>query len=171
MFKLPFGVREAKNVEEKYGKKMGEAKPLVIANSGLMLLAFVFIVAGAAVMGYSISKGGFNAVSIPLLLVGLALLAYIIKIMTGGVFCYENAIVIQEAFKTTVIPREDIGAIYWEQPHANVSNEKVRTNVTTADILLAGGKRHYKISDGAYSNVDCIGKYQEMYKIPREIVR
>ena len=158
-------------MEEKYGAKMGEAKPLVIANSGLLMLAFVFIVAGAAVMGYSISKGGFNFVSIPLLLVGLALLAYIIKIMTGGVFCYENYIVIKEAFRTVEIPRADIGAIYWEQPGANASNEKVRTNVTTADILLAGGKKHYKISDGAYSNVDCLGKYQEHFKIPREIVR
>ena len=156
-------------MEEKYGAKLGEAKPLVIANSGLLMLAFVFIVAGAAVMGYSISKGAFNAISIPLLIVGLVLLAYIIKVMTGGVFCYENYIVIQEAFSKVEIPREDIGAIYWDRPGANASNEKVRTNVNVANIFMKGGKRTYKVSDGAYSNVEVLGTYQDKFGIPREI--
>lgn len=158
-------------MEEKYGAKLGEAKPLVIANSGLLMLAFVFIVAGVAVMGYSISKGGFNAVSIPLLIVGLVLLGYIIKVMTGGVYCYEEAIVIQKAFNTTVIPRSDIGAIYWDRPGANASNAKVRTNVNVADIIMVGGRKHFKISDGEYSNVEVLGLYQDRYKIPMEIVR
>ena len=158
-------------MEEKYGSKLGEAKPLVIANSGLLMVAFVFIIAGASVMGYSISNGNFNAVSIPLLVVGIAVLAYVIKVMTGGVFCYENAIVIKEAFSTIVIPREDIAAIYWDRPGANASNEKVRTNVNVADIIMVGGRKHHKISDGAYSNVEVLGLYQDRYKIPMEIVR
>ena len=158
-------------MEEKYGAKLGEAKPLVIANSGLLMLAFVFIVAGAAVMGYSISKGGFNAVSIPLLIVGLVLLAYIIKVMSGGVYCYEEAIVIQKPFNVTVIPRADIGAIYWDRPGANASNAKVRTNVNVADIIMVGGRKHYKVSDGEYGNVEVLGLYQDRYKIPMEIVR
>ena len=158
-------------MEEKYGAKLGEAKPLVIANSGLLMVAFVFLIAGAGVMGYSISNGGFNAISIPLLIVGLVVLAYVVKVMTGGVFCYENAIVIKEAFATTVIPREDIAAIYWDRPGANASNEKVRTNVNVADIIMVGGRKHHKISDGAYSNVEVLGLYQDRYKIPMEIVR
>ena len=158
-------------VEEKYGAKLGEAKPLPLANSGLLMVAFVFIIAGVGVMGYSISKGGFNPVSIPLLIVGLLLLAYVIKVLRGGVVCYENAIVINEAFKVTEIPRKDIAAIFWERPGANASNEKVRTNVNIADIIMAGGRRHYKISDGAYSNVEVLGLYQDRYKIPMEIVR
>jgi len=158
-------------MQEKYGSKFGEAKPLFIANSGLVMVAFVFIIAGASVMGYSISHGGFKVVSIPLLLVGLVLLGYVIKVMSGGVFCYENAIVIQEAFSTTVIPREDIAAIYWDRPGANASNTKVRTNVNVADIILTGGKKHYKVSDGAYQNVEVLGLYQDRYKIPMEIKR
>ena len=158
-------------MEEKYGAKMGEAKPLPLANSGLLMVAFVFIIAGAAVMGYSISKGGFNFVSIPLLIVGLLVLAYVVKVLRGGVYCYENAIVIKEAFKITEIPREDIAAIFWERPGANASNQKVRTNVNVADIILTGGKRHYKISDGAYSNVEVLGLYQDHFKIPMEIKR
>ena len=158
-------------MEEKYGAKLGEAKPLVIANSGLLMLSCVLIVAGLAVLIYPLTKGNFNGVCIPLLIVGLGLMAYIIKIMTGGVFCYENAIVIQKPFGVTEIPREDIGAIYWSGPGANASNAKVRTNVNVADIIMVGGRKHYKISDGEYSNVDVLGKYQERYKIPREIVR
>ena len=158
-------------MEEKYGAKLGEAKPLPLANSGLLMVAFVFLIAGAGVMGYSISKGGFNALSIPLLIVGIAILVNVIKVLRGGVICYENAIVIQEAFNKTEIPREDIAAIFWERPGANASNEKVRTNVNVADIILVGGRKHYKISDGAYSNVEVLGLYQDRYKIPLEIKR
>ena len=158
-------------MEDKYGAKLGEAKPLPLANSGLLMVAFVFLIAGASVMGYSISKGGFNAVSIPLLIVGIAILAYVIKVLSGSVACYENAIVIKEAFSTTEIPRENIAAIFWERPGANASNEKVRTNVNVADIILVGGRKHYKISDGAYSNVEVLGLYQDRYKIPMEIKR
>jgi len=99
------------------------------------------------------------------------LLAYCIKTIMGKVVCYENAIVIKETFKTTVIPRDKIAAIFWERPGANASNEKVRTNVNVADIILAGGRTHYRISDGYYSNVDILGKYQNEYKIPMEIKR
>ena len=158
-------------MEEKYGQKLGEAKPLIIANSGLLMVAFIFIIAGAAVMGYSISKGGFNFVSIPLLLAGILILAYVIKVMSGGVFCYENAIVIQEAFSKIEIPRDKIAAIYWDRPGANTSNAKVRTNVNVADIILVGGRKHHKVSDGAYSNVEVLGLYQDRYKIPMEIKR
>ena len=158
-------------MEEKYGNKLGEAKPLIIANSGLLMVAIILLVAGVAILGVGISGGSFNAVSIPFLVVGLLLLAYVVKVMTGGVICYEEAIVIKEAFKTTEIPRADIAAIYWDRPGANASNEKVRTNVNVADIILTGGKKHYKISDGAYSNVDILGLYQDRYKIPSEIKR
>ena len=158
-------------MEEKYGAKLGEAKPLPLANSGVLMVAIVLIIAGAGVMGYSISKGGFNFVSIPLLIVGIAVLALVIKILRGGVYCYENAIVIKEAFKVTELPREDIAAIFWERPGANASNERVRTNVNIADIIMVGGRRHYKISDGAYSNVEVLGLYQDRYKIPMEINR
>lgn len=61
-------------MEEKYGKKMGEAKPLFVAISGIVMVAACFLIAGAAVLGYSLSKGGFNVLSIPLLVVGLALM-------------------------------------------------------------------------------------------------
>lgn len=158
-------------MEEKYGKKMGEAKPLLVAVSGILMVAVIFLIAGAAVLGYSLSKGGFNVVSIPLLLVGVVMMVYCIMTIRGSVTCYENAIVIREAFKETVLPREEIAAIYWERPGANVSNEKVRTNVNIGDIIMVGGRKHYKISDGYYSNVDVLGLYQEYYKIPQEIKR
>ena len=158
-------------MEEKYGTKMGEAKPLIIANSGLLMLSLVLLVAGIAVLAYSLSKGGFNAVCIPLILVGGVLLAYVVKILQGGVFCYEEASVIKEPFREVVIPRKDIGAIFWDRPGANASNAKVRTNVNVADIIMAGGRKHYKISDGAYSNVEVLGLYQDHFKIPMEIVR
>lgn len=158
-------------MEEKFGKKLGEAKPLFIAVSGMLMVAAVFLIAGASVLGYSISKGDFNVVSIPLLLVGILLSAYCIKTMRGSVSCYENGIVIQETFKTTEIPRENIAAIYWERPGASASNEKMRTNATVADIILVGGRKHFKISDGYYSNVDILGLYQDRYKIPQEIKR
>ncbi len=158
-------------MEEKFGKKLGEAKPLFIAISGILMVAAVFMIAGIAVLGYSISKGSVNYVCIPLLGVGILLLAYCIKTMRGGVTCYENGVVIKETFKTTEIPRDDIAAIYWERPGASVSNEKMRTNVNIADIILAGGRQHYKISDGYYSNVDILGLYQNRYNIPQEIKR
>ena len=162
---------EVRNLEAKYGKKMGEAKPLFVAVSGIVMVAAIFVIAGAAVMGYSISKGGFNFVSIPLLVVGLGLMVYCIKTMQGSVTCYENGVVIKETFKTTEIPRDQIAAIYWERPGANASNEKVRTNVNIADIILVGGRKHYKVSDGYYANVECLGLYQEHFKIPQEIKR
>ena len=43
-------------MEEKYGAKLGEAKPLPLANSGVLMVAIVLIIAGAGVMGYSISN-------------------------------------------------------------------------------------------------------------------
>ena len=158
-------------MEEKYGKKMGEAKPLFVAISGIVMVAACFLIAGVAVLGYSLSKGGFNVLSIPLLVVGLALMVYCIKTMRGSVTCYENAIVIRETFKETVLPREEIAAIFWERPGANASNEKVRTNVNIGDIIMVGGRKHYKISDGYYSNVEVLGLYQEHFKIPQEIKR
>ena len=154
-------------MEENYGKKIGEAKTLPLAVSGMLMVAFIFLIAG-------ISKGKFESLGttgIVLFLVGAVLLAYCIKTIMGKVVCYENAIVIKETFKTTVIPREKIAAIFWERPGANASNEKVRTNVNVADIILAGGRTHYRISDGYYSNVDILGKYQNEYKIPMEIKR
>ena len=156
-------------MEENYGKKIGEAKTLPLAVSGMLMVAFIFLIAGISVMGYGISKGKFESLGttgIVLFLVGAVLLAYCIKTIMGKVVCYENAIVIKETFKTTVIPRDKIAAIFWERPGANASNEKVRTNVNVADIILAGGRTHYRISDGYYSNVDILGKYQNEYKIP-----
>ena len=161
-------------MEENYGKKIGEAKTLPLADSGMLMVAFIFLIAGVSVMGYGISKGKFGSLGttgIVLFLVGAVLLAYCIKTIMGKVVCYENAIVIKETFKTTVIPRDKIAAIFWERPGANASNEKVRTNVNVADIILAGGRTHYRISDGYYSNVDILGKYQNEYKIPMEIKR
>ena len=161
-------------MEENYGKKIGEAKTLPLAVSGMLMVAFIFLIAGISVMGYGISKGKFGSLGttgIVLFLVGAVLLAYCIKTIMGKVVCYKNAIVIKETFKTTVIPRDKIAAIFWERPGANASNEKVRTNVNVADIILAGGRTHYRISDGYYSNVDILGKYQNEYKIPMEITR
>ena len=161
-------------MEENYGKKIGEAKTLPLAVSGMLMVAFIFLIAGISVMGYGISKGKFESLGttgIVLFLVGAVLLAYCIKTIMGKVVCYENAIVIKETFRTTVIPREKIAAIFWERPGANASNEKIRTNVNVADIILAGGRTHYRISDGYYSNVDILGKYQNEYKIPMEIKR
>lgn len=161
-------------MEENYGKKIGEAKTLPLAVSGMLMVAFIFLIAGVSVMGYGISKGEFESLGttgIVLFLVGAVLLVYCIKTIMGKVVCYENAIVIKETFKTTVIPRDKIAAIFWERPGANASNEKVRTNVNVADIILAGGRTHYRISDGYYSNVDILGKYQNEYKIPMEIKR
>ena len=161
-------------VEANFGKTIGEAKTLPLAVSGMLMVAFIFLIAGISVMGYGISKGKFGSLGttgIVLFLVGAVLLAYCIKTIMGKVVCYENAIVIKETFKTTVIPRDKIAAIFWERPGANASNEKVRTNVNVADIILAGGRTHYRISDGYYSNVDILGKYQNEYKIPMEIKR
>lgn len=161
-------------VEEKYGKKFGEAKTLLLAVSGILMVAIIFLVAGISVIGYGISKGTFGSLAVTgiiLLLVGVLMTAYCIKTITGNVSCYENAIVIKETFKTTVIPRDQIAAIYWEHPGANASNEKVRTNVNVADIIMEGGRKHYRISDGYYSNVEVLGLYQNAYKIPMEIKR
>ncbi len=171
--RIKFGTdaKEVWLVEEKYGKKLGEAKPLLIAVSGMLMVAAVFLIAGVAVVGYSVSKGGFNFVSIPLLLVGILVLVYCIKTMQGGVSCYENAVIIKETFKTTEIPRDEIAAIYWERPGASASNDKMRTNANIADIIMTGGRRHFKVSDGYYSNVDVLGLYQDRYKIPQEIKR
>lgn len=169
-----FEPKEEMNVEESYGKKFGEAKTLPLAVSGMLMVAFIFLVAGISVLGYGISKGTFASLGVTgivLLLVGVLLLIYCIKTIMGRVICYENAIVIKETFKTTVIPREKIAAIFWERPGANASNEKVRTNVNVADIILVGGRQHYKISDGYYSNVEVLGLYQNEYKIPMEIKR
>ena len=161
-------------MEENYGKKIGEAKTLPLAVSGMLMVAFIFLIAGISVMGYGISKGKFASMGVTgivLLLVGILLLVYCIKTIMGKVVCYENAIVIKETFKTTVIPRDKIAAIFWERPGANASNDKVRTNVNVADIILEGGRKHYRISDGYYSIVDILGKYQSDYKIPMEIKR
>lgn len=167
----PESGREAINLEETYGKKFGEAKTLPLAVSGILMVGAVVLIAGIAVLAYGITKGSFNALGLVLILVGVLILAYCIKTIMGKVICYENAIVIKETFKTTVIPRDEIAAIFWERPGANVSNEKVRTNVNVADIIKVGGRQHYKISDGYYSNVEVLGLYQNEYKIPMEIKR
>ena len=95
-------------MEESYGKKFGEAKTLPLAVSGMLMVAFIFLIAGISVLGYGISKGTFASLGVTgivLLLVGVLLLIYCIKTIMGRVICYENAIVIKETFKTTVIPR------------------------------------------------------------------
>lgn len=158
-------------MEEKYGKKFGEAKTLPLAVSGILMVACVIVVAGVAVLGVSISKGSFSVIGLILLIAGLLMFAHCVKTIMGKVECFENAIVIKEAYKTTVIPRDQIAAIFWERPGANSSNDKVRTNVNVADIILVGGRKHYRISDGYYSNVEVLGLYQNEYKIPMEIKR
>ncbi len=158
-------------MEEKYGKKFGEAKTLPLAVSGVLMVGCVIIVAGVAVLGVSISKGSFSVPGLILLIAGLLVFAHCVKTIMGKVECFENAIVIKEAYKTTVIPRDQIAAIFWERPGANSSNDKVRTNVNVADIILVGGRKHYRISDGYYSNVEVLGLYQNEYKIPMEIKR
>jgi hypothetical protein len=163
--------REVFYMEEKYGKKFGVAKTLPLAVSGMLMVSIVIIIAGVSVLGYGISKGNFSPVGLVLLLVGLVMLAYCIKVMMGNVTCYENGIVITQAFKKIEIPREKIAAIFWERPGANASNERVRTNVNVADIILVGGREHYKVSDGYYSNVEVLGLYQNEYGIPAEIKR
>ena len=40
------------NVEESYGKKFGEAKTLPLAVSGMLMVAFIFLIAGISVLGY-----------------------------------------------------------------------------------------------------------------------
>lgn len=158
-------------MEEKYGKKLGEAKTLPLAVSGLLMVAIVIEVAGIAVLAYGLSKGTFNAVALPLMLVGAALIFHCVKTILGKVVCYENAIVIYQAYKTIELPREKIAAIFWERPGANASNDKVQTNVNVADIIMVGGREHHRISDGYYSNVDVLGLYQSKYNIPFEIKR
>ena len=113
-------------MEESYGKKFGEAKTLPLAVSGMLMVAFIFLIAGISVLGYGISKGTFASLGVTgivLLLVGVAA-DLLHQTIIGRVICYENAIVIKETFKTTVIPREKIAAIFWERPGANASNEK-----------------------------------------------
>lgn len=158
-------------MEEKYGKKLGEAKTLPVAVSGLLMVAIVIEVAGIAILAYGLSKGNFNIVALPLILVGAVLIFHCVKTILGKVVCYENAIVIYEAYKTIELPREKIAAIFWERPGANASNDKVRTNVNVADIILVGGREHHRISDGYYSNVEVLGLYQNKYGIPSEIKR
>lgn len=158
-------------MEEKYGKKLGEAKTLPVAVSGLLMVAIVIEVAGIAVLAYGLSKGTFNVVALPLMLVGAVLIFHCVKTILGKVVCYENGIVIFQAYKKIEIPREKIAAIFWERPGANVSNERVRTNVNVADIILIGGHEHHRISDGYYSNVEVLGLYQNKYNIPSEIKR
>ena len=48
-------------MEENYGKKIGEAKTLPLAVSGMLMVAFIFLIAGISVMGYGISKGKFES--------------------------------------------------------------------------------------------------------------
>ena len=158
-------------MDEKYGKKLGEAKTLPVAVSGLLMVAIVIEVAGIAVLAYGLSKGSFNVVALPLMLVGAALIFHCVKTILGKVVCYENGIVIFQAYKKIEIPREKIAAIFWERPGANASNEKVRTNVNVADIILIGGREHHRVSDGYYSNVEVLGLYQNKYGIPSEIKR
>ena len=60
-------------MEENYGKKIGEAKTLPLAVSGMLMVAFIFLIAGISVMGYGISKGKFGSLGttgIVLFLVG-----------------------------------------------------------------------------------------------------
>lgn len=159
-------------MEEKYGPKFGVAKTLPIAVSGMIMVACVIIIAGVSVTAYKIYSGaGVNALGIALLAAGLLLFAYCVKTLLGNVTCYENAIVINQTFKTIVIPRDEIAAIYWERPGASVSNEKMRTNVNKADIIKVGGREHFYVSDGYYSNVEVLGLYQNKYNIPQEIKR
>ena len=158
-------------MEEKYGKKFGEAKTLPLAVSGLMMVAACIVIAGVATFAYKIYKGGFSPVGLVLIIVGALMWVHCIKTLLGNVVCYENGIVIKQAYKTIEIPREDIAAIFWERPGASASNSRQQTNVNIADIILVGGKGHYKISDGYYSNVEVLGLYQNEYKIPTEIKR
>lgn len=158
-------------MEEKYGMKLGEAKTLPLAVSGLLMVAVVLCVAGIAVLAVGISKATFHVACIPLLLVGAALVFHCVKTILGKVVCYENAIVIYQAYKTIELPREKIAAIFWERPGANASNDKVQTNVNVADIIMVGGHEHHRISDGYYSNVEVLGLYQNKYGIPYEIKR
>lgn len=158
-------------MEEKYGKKLGEAKTLPLAVSGLLMVAIVIEIAGIAVLAYGLTKGKFNVVALPLMLVGAVLIFHCVKTILGKVVCYENAIVIYQAYKTIELPREKIAAIFWERPGANASNDKVQTNVNVADIIMVGGREHHRISDGYYSNVDVLGLYQSKYNIPFEIKR
>lgn len=44
-------------MEEKYGMKLGEAKPLIVAVSGILMITAVLLIAGVAVLGYSLSNG------------------------------------------------------------------------------------------------------------------
>ncbi len=154
-------------MEEKYGKLHDKIDSVPFTVLGQLAIG-VFCCLGG---GLTIANG-ISALSIILIVVGIALIVYGIRGMfIAKIYLYDDAVVIVEALKKTVIMREDLYAIYWSYAGANeVNSRAANKNVNTAEFLAKGGRAICKVSDGVWKDMMTkLGAWQDEYKIPRDV--
>ena len=155
-------------MEEKYGKLHDKISAIPFTVLGQLAIGFICALGG----GISIVKGNVKAMPIILLVVGIAFLVFAVRAMiVAKIYLYDDAVVIVEALKKTVIMREDLYAIYWSYAGANEINSRAANkNVNTAEFLAKGGRAIYKVSDGVWKDMTSkLGAWQDEYKIPRDV--
>lgn len=155
-------------MEEKYGKLHGTIRSIPFTVAGQLAVGFFCCLGG----GLTLAKSGISAISIILLLAGIFFVVYALRAMiVAKIYLYDDAVVIVEALKKTVIMREDLYAIYWDYAGANTVNSRAANkNVNTAEFLAKGGRSICKVSDGVWKDLMTIlGAWQDEYKIPRDV--
>lgn len=160
-------------MEEKYGKLHGTIRSIPFTVAGQLAIGFFCCLGGGLTLANSIKAGtGVGVISIVLLLAGIFFLVYSIRAMiVAKIYLYDDAVVIVEALKKTVIMREDLYAIYWDYAGANTVNSRAANkNVNTAEFLAKGGRSICKVSDGVWKDMmSILGAWQDEYKIPRDV--
>ncbi len=159
-------------MEEKYGKLHDKISSVPFTVLGQLAIGFFCCLGGVLTLMNAIKAGSIKPLPIILLVVGIALIVYAVRAMiVAKIYLYDDAVVIVEALKKTVIMREDLYAIYWSYAGANEINSRAANkNVNTAEFLAKGGRSIYKVSDGVWKDMMTkLGAWQDEYKIPRDV--
>lgn len=146
---------------------------LPIAVLGMLIVGIAFLIATVAQIYFLASKGSGSIVAVIVCALAMvATLGYsIYTLIKCKVYLYEKGIVVTKVGKDQEIPIEDIMCILWDFPGAAQGNDRgPRKNVTTAEVILSGHQKSFRISDGYYDNVEHgVGGWQTAHKIPREL--
>ena len=157
----------------KYGKAQATMHPMAFCFGPQIVVGFGLIIGGAFWLGLTLSAGKPLPIgSLALLVLGVLIVAYCFYSLTKcGIYVYDRAVVVKEAFKTTELEQEDIRAMFWSFPGASEYNARApRKNNTTCEFIMKNGKKGCKVSDAFYKNMEPpLSKWQSDRHIAKDL--
>lgn len=139
---------------------------------GQFIVGICLVIGGIIALRSAIVSSASPLYAIVLFLAGVLFIVYCARLlMYCRIDLHEKAIIVYQMFKTQEIPLDDIFAIYWDFPGQNSINSRgPNKNVTTAEILMEGGRLAYRVTSGIYKDVESkLGDYQASHDIQKDL--